>query len=129
MQQVPPQIHPEALKGLHLFNQSSFYDAHEYLEEAWRATPGDKREFYRALLQLSGGFFRLTQDRPSAARKFFDRALHWLEPFPADHLGMDVTGLRADLQALLKTLAAGISSTEIIARYYHPLNLPPQEAQ
>jgi hypothetical protein len=127
MQQIPSPIHPEALKGLHLFNQGSFYDAHEYFEEAWRATPPDEREFYRVLLQLSGGFFRLTQDRPSAARKFFDRALYWLKPFPADHLGMDVTSLRAGLNALLKALDAGTPSSELITRYYHPLDFPSQE--
>jgi hypothetical protein len=129
MQEIPAPIHTEALKGLHLFNQGAFYDAHEYFEEAWRESPPDEREFYRVLLQLSGGFFRLTQDRPSAARKFFDRALYWLEPFPANHLGMDVTSLRADLLALLKALAADTPSKDIIVRYYHPLNLPPQEAQ
>lgn len=127
MQQGTSQLHPDAIKGLRLFNQQSFYDAHEFFEEAWRAAPLDEREFYRALLQLCGGFFRLTQDKPAAARKFFDRALFWLEPFRLVYKSMDVAGLRSDLQALINALDAQTPTASIIAQHYHPLNLPPQE--
>jgi hypothetical protein len=119
-------IHPEAVKGLQAFNQREFYDAHEYFEDAWRISPLEEREIYRALLQLSGGFYRLTQDRPAAARKFFDRALIWLRPFPASFKSLDVEDLRARLKALLLALEKDLPSAEIATQHFHPIKLPPE---
>ena len=119
-------IHPEAVKGLQAFNQREFYDAHEYFEDAWRMSPLEEREIYRALLQLSGGFYRLTQGRPAAARKFFDRALFWLQPFPSIFKFLDVNDLRTRLRALLAALENDLPSAEIAAQQFHPINLPPE---
>lgn len=119
-------IHPKAVKGLQAFNQREFYDAHEYFEDAWRISPLEEREFYRALLLLSGGFYRLTQDRPAAARKFFDRALFWLRPFSASFKSLDVEDLRARLKALRLALEKDLPSAEIAAQHFHPINLPPE---
>ncbi len=119
-------IHPEAVKGLQAFNQREFYDAHEYFEDAWRISPLEEREFYRALLQLSGGFYRLTQGRPAAAHKFFDRALFWLRPFPDSFKSLDVVDLRARLKALLIALEKDLPSAEIAAQHFQPIKLPPE---
>ena len=89
--------------GVQLFNHGAFYEAHEFFEDAWRQTQEESREFYRALLHLSGGFFRLQQDRPSAARKFFTKAQYWLAYFPNNHLGFDLLVIKQDLKTLIKS--------------------------
>ena len=128
MQQRQADFNEEALKGLQAFNRQAFYAAHEFFEDAWRSTPPEEREFYRALLQISGGFFRLTEDRPEAAQKFFDRALYWLAPFPSSYKKMDVDALRSWLVELLNALAEGHPSDQIVTQHFHPIDLPHQEA-
>ena len=128
MQQRQADFNKDALKGLQAFNRQAFYDAHEYFEIAWRNSPPDEREFYRTLLQISGGFYRLTEDRPTAARKFFDRALFWLQAFPSSFKSMNVKALRGWLTTLLNALVEGRPSSEIIHHYFHPIDLPNQEA-
>lgn len=128
MQQGQADFNHNALKGLQAFNRQAFYDAHEYFETAWRTSPLDEREFYRALLQISGGFYRLTEDRPTAALKFFDRARFWLQTFPSTFKSVNVKALQGWLAALLNALAEGYPSNEIIHHYFHPIDLPDQEA-
>ena len=128
MQQRQADFNPEALKGLQAFNRQAFYDAHEYFEDAWRSSPLEEREIYRALLQISGGFYRLTQDRPAAALKFFDRAEEWLSPFPSPFMNLDVDALRSWLADLLIALNDSDPSGEIISQHFHLIDLLDQEA-
>lgn len=63
-EEVPQDVND----GIRLLNQDQFYEAHEAFETAWRRTQDPSREFYRALLHISGRFFRLSQSRPEAAK-------------------------------------------------------------
>jgi len=107
--------HPIIIEqGLQALNQGRFYSAHEYFEDAWRDTPDESREFFRALLHISGGFYRLTQDRPTAAKKFFSRAQHWLGGFPSPHLGFETDRIRTDVERLIALIDAGKPSQDIL---------------
>ncbi|MCB2202474.1 DUF309 domain-containing protein [bacterium] len=124
------KINPNAVKGLALFNQQSFYDAHEYFETAWRETPAPQREFYRALLQISGGYFRLTQDNGKAAKKFFNHALGWLADFVDPQYGIDTDGLRSHLSTLITALEDNRAPNLVFEQYYTPIerHLPQEPA-
>ncbi len=110
-------MHPQAQEGLRQFNQGEFYKAHEYFERAWRETKDDSREFYRALLQVSGGFYRLTQGRPGAAIKFFNRSLHWLEFFPKHYQGINTDELRNQLEELIKATNENRDTVNILENF------------
>jgi len=108
------QLPTIAKQGLNAFNSHDFYEAHEFFEKAWRETPDDTRELYRGLLHLSGGCFRLTQDRPEAARKFFTRALHWITPFPEEFLGIDTGQITRGTINLLTSIDQNNDSQKIL---------------
>ena len=114
-------------QGLQALNQGKFYSAHEYFEDAWRDTTDESREFFRALLHISGGFYRLTQDRPTAAKKFFSRAQHWLQGFPSPHLGLETDSLRTDVERLLALIDAGKPSQRILEQDSIHIPLESQE--
>lgn len=115
-------ITPEAEKGRQLFNQGEYYEAHEYFEAAWRLTQDPSREFYRALLQVSGGYYRLTQERPEAAKKFFTHALGWLDGFPSPFRGIDTAELKVQLQKMIKAINQNLKAKNILQQY--PQTLP-----
>ena len=110
MSKRPPIVE----QGLQALNQGKYYEAHEVFEDAWRDTPDESREFFRALLHISGGFYRLTQDRPTAAKKFFSRARHWLQEFPNPHLGLDTDNIRTDVERLIAHIDAQKPSQVIL---------------
>lgn len=124
MQNQSNYLPKKVIHGIELFNQRKFYEAHEYFEAAWRATFDDSREFYRVLLQISGGFYRLVQDRPAAAHKFFLRARFWLEAFLPSHCGFDTANLNAYLGDLLHAIEDDVDAETILAQQFKPLPLP-----
>ncbi len=50
-----------ALRGLEYFNMGHYFEAHEYLEAAWKAERRKIREVYRAVLQVAVGYYHLTR--------------------------------------------------------------------
>jgi predicted metal-dependent hydrolase len=101
MNNVNFELPKNVKQGLLAFNQKSYFQAHEYFEDAWRESDDPSREFFRALLHISGGFFRLTEGKPQAAKKFFQHALKWLDDFESNYLGFDNANLKQMLEELI----------------------------
>jgi predicted metal-dependent hydrolase len=112
------KMNPHAQVGLRQFNQGEFYKAHKYFETAWRETKDEGREFYRALLQICGGFFRLTQRRPRAAKKFFTRSLYWLGFFQTNYLGMDSGKLLHQVEELIEAINKNRTTENILDNFF-----------
>ena len=114
---LPESFH----RGLRAFNQRAFYEAHEHFETAWRQTPGEEREFFRAFLHMSGGFFRLTQNRPAAAKKFFAHAHKWFSGFEERHYRFDVAQILNQLEHLMALIDQQIPPNDILTGQYQPI--------
>jgi predicted metal-dependent hydrolase len=88
-----------ALKGIALFNQHEFFEAHEELEHAWNEESGPARELYRGILQVAVAYLQITRHNYNGALKMFLRMRQWLDPLPDACRGVDVAQLRADALA------------------------------
>ena len=105
---------PLALRGLELFNEGDYFEAHEYLELAWREERAAARELYRGILQIAVAYYHIQRGNYRGAVKMFQRARNWLSPFPDACRGVDLRGFRADYRRVEDTLkrlgAAGVHS-------------------
>jgi hypothetical protein len=101
------KIHPNAIKGIQLFNQKKFFEAHEELEFAWRAEPGSIRNFYRGILQIGVAYYHLSHKNFSGATKLINRAMKWLEPYSGIYLDINIGKLKKDARIILKKLDNG----------------------
>ena len=108
------QLPVEVDTGLEALRNEKFYAAHEYFEDAWRKTPEPSRELFRALLHISGGFYRLTQNRPGAAKKFFTHAIKWLAFFPSPFAGIQIDLLVFHLERITNVIDEGYPSDKIL---------------
>ena len=117
------------LQGLRRFNQRDFYEAHEDFETAWRETPGEERELYRALLQISGGFFRLSQGNPIGARKFFQRAIEWLDQIPNSFQDLDILSIQKNLKIILHDLDRDRHPAAVLEQHFHPILIDNKEPE
>lgn len=88
------------LEGIREFNAGKYYAAHETLEHAWMAELRPVRDLYRVILQISVGYYHITQGNYQGARKMFLRAAQWFAPLPEKCMGVDVAGLHADSTAV-----------------------------
>jgi len=88
-----------ALKGIALFNQGAYFEAHEELELAWGAETGPIREVYRGILQVAVGYLHITRRNYRGAMKMFLRLRQWLDPLPDACLGVNIAQLRTEAMA------------------------------
>jgi predicted metal-dependent hydrolase len=96
--QVRPNAH--VIEGLELYNAGEYFKCHEVLENAWRAEKGPIRELYRGILQVAVGYYHIQRGNYIGARKMFKRCRRWLAPFPDTCQGINLAGLRRDMQAV-----------------------------
>jgi uncharacterized protein len=97
-------LHPSASHGLELFNAGEYFEAHEALENAWRAEPGVIRELYQGILQTAVTYLHIQNGNYNGAIKVSERARIKLDKWPASCRGVDVAALRVDLARVVETV-------------------------
>lgn len=98
------QLHPDAQRGLELFNRGKYFEAHEHLELAWMGTPSPERDLYQGLLQVGVGYFQIERGNYRGALKMFKRGRRNLQPLPDQLLGIDIAQLLVDAHRVESTL-------------------------
>ena len=89
-------LHPKARKGIELFNQGEFYQAHEPLEEAWMKTLSPERDLYQGILQIGLAYHQITRGNYRGSLKMFQRGFRNLSPLGDGLLGIDLAQLLED---------------------------------
>lgn len=79
--------------GIRLFNEQHFFDAHEVLEDVWRAAPVEQKKFLQGLIQLAVGFHHHSQGNTVGAVSLLRRAARNLEAEPRQARGIRVSEL------------------------------------
>lgn len=85
-----------ALRGVELFNQKRYFEAHEALETAWRAEHRPVRLLYQGILQVGVAYHHILRGNYSGALKVLERGLRCLDSLPEICQGVQVAALRAD---------------------------------
>jgi predicted metal-dependent hydrolase len=96
---------PLLVEGVRLFNAGRWFEAHEVLEDAWRAEPTELRRLYQGLLQVGVGLHHASRGNLRGALRLLDRGMGRLEPFRPRCLGLDVEALLRDAAAAREALA------------------------
>jgi len=102
--------------GIWLFNEGHFFDAHEVLEDVWRAEAGARRGFLQALVQAAVGLHHYSTGNLIGARSVLERSARNLEPYGEHCGGVAAGALRRELlafRAQLHDLRAGDSLREL----------------
>lgn len=73
---------PLFLKGIREFNEGSYWECHETLEQLWRAEPRPVRDLYQGILQVGVGFHHLRNGNYAGAVKVLGRGLPRLQRLP-----------------------------------------------
>jgi predicted metal-dependent hydrolase len=97
--------------GVELFNRAHFFDAHEALEDVWRALdrdgPHDRplRRHVQGLVQLAVAFHHESKGNYVGARSVLERAVRNLEGADGSFPDLDLDQLRAELADWSKHLS------------------------
>ncbi len=88
-------------RGIRLFNQARFWEAHEAWEAVWLRHPEDGRFFIQGLIQLAAAYHQLGRRIYRGFLIHLRRAQERLVLFPDRFLGIDVAGLRKEIRGVL----------------------------
>jgi uncharacterized protein len=94
-------------RGLELFNKGEFFDAHEVLEDVWRAAPAGEKKFLQGLIQVAVGLHHHSRGNLAGARSLLARANRNLSMYPARHGGIELEALRTEVRLWVRKLEGG----------------------
>src|SRR5262252_5522362 len=94
-------------RGLESIRAQRYFEAHEELEEAWRAAPGAERDFFQGLVHVAVAWYQAGRGRPVATARQLEKAARRLGPFAPSHRGVDVAHVLAQVEAARARVASG----------------------
>jgi uncharacterized protein len=92
----------EHLRGIALFNQGKFFDAHEVLEDVWRAAPQEEKRIWQGLVQVAVAFHHHSTGNLVGMRSVLVRAMKNLAGHPQNFHGIRVPRLLESLTQWLE---------------------------
>jgi len=96
---------PGFLRGVALFNQGRFYDAHEVWEDVWREHRGPEKSLLQGLIQVAVGLHHFGQGNLPGARSLLRRGHKRLDEYPDEFPGLEVRALKQQIGAWQEALA------------------------
>ena len=95
------ELHPQAKKGLQLFNAGEYFEAHEALEDAWNDETGNAKSLYRGILQTAVVYLHITRENYNGAVKVYQRSVKWLNDLPDICKGIRLGELRKNAKSTI----------------------------
>jgi hypothetical protein len=94
-------------RGLEEIRAARYFEAHEELEDAWRAAPAEERDFFQGLVHVAVAWYQAGRGRPIATASQLEKAARRLGPFAPAHRGVDVAAVLAQVEAAQALVAEG----------------------
>lgn len=94
-------------EGIELFNRAAFFDAHEALEDVWRAAPPAEKKFLQGLIQAAVALHHYGNGNLAGARSVLRRAFRNLSLYPEGFGGIHSAGLLHSISDWLRALDEG----------------------
>lgn len=83
------------------FNQERFWECHEALEDVWHRAEGDERRLLQGIILVAAAFVHHQRGDLDAGLRVLKRAYRHLAWREGTYYGLDVMGLRRQVEAML----------------------------
>jgi predicted metal-dependent hydrolase len=94
-------------RGIQLFNQRHFFDAHEVWEDVWRECNGPEKRFLQGLIQVAVAFHHQSTGNTLGACSLLERARKNLVDHPEDFCGIRMAALLRSMAEWRESLSSG----------------------
>jgi predicted metal-dependent hydrolase len=84
-----------------------YFEAHEELEDAWRAAPPEERDFFQGLVHVAVAWYQAGRGKPVATASQLEKAARRLGPYVPEHRGVDVADVLAQVGEARARVAGG----------------------
>jgi predicted metal-dependent hydrolase len=103
----------ELAKGVALYRQRQFFEAHEHWEVVWKQSRGEEKKLLQAMIQMAGAFHHWQRGNRRGAVSLMQGSLRRLESCGAHCGGVDVASLRAELRQWMEGLQSGAATVAL----------------
>jgi predicted metal-dependent hydrolase len=94
-------------EGLALIDAGAYFEAHEELEDEWRAAPAGERDFLQGLVHVAVAWHHASRgNRPGCERQLV-KAARRLAPYRPSHRDVDVEDVLAQVESARVAVAGG----------------------
>jgi predicted metal-dependent hydrolase len=94
-------------RGLELIRAGAYFEAHEQLEDEWRAAEAEERDFLQGLVHVTVAWYQAGRGNRVGCERQLEKAARRLSPYTPEHRGMDVADLLAQVKAAQEIVASG----------------------
>ena len=93
--------------GLRLIRTEEYFAAHEELEEAWRASAPEERDFFQGLVHVAVAWYQAGRGNRTGCERQLAKAARRLGPYAPVHRSVDLSLLLASVEDAASIVAAG----------------------
>jgi uncharacterized protein len=101
------------VRGIALFNEGHFFEAHEVLEDVWRAAPPEQKKFLQGLVQLAVAFHHHSTGNRVGMRSVMERGIRNLGGQTEGFCGIKLAPLMGSLSVWRKAVENGEAIPEL----------------
>lgn len=101
-------------KAAELFNRKCYFECHELLEDEWRGSYGQDKQFLQGLIMVAVGMYHIAAENYKGAINVLEKGLTRLEPFVPEKHGLDLEGLCAASRRVLEKARRGPAGDPVV---------------
>jgi hypothetical protein len=94
-------------RGLAQIERGEYFEAHESLEDVWRAADPAEKDFFQGLVHVAVAWYQAGRGNRVGCERQLEKAARRLTPFAPEHRGVDVALLLRSLEDAARTVARG----------------------
>ena len=94
-------------EGLELMRAERWFDAHEALEDEWRAAAAPERDFLQGLVHVTVAWHHASRGNAPGASRQLAKATRRLTPYAPEHRGVDVARILGQVEAAAARIERG----------------------
>jgi 8-oxo-dGTP pyrophosphatase MutT (NUDIX family) len=94
-------------RGLAQIDRGEYFEAHESLEDVWRAADPAEKDFFQGLVHVAVAWYQAGRGNRPGCERQLEKAARRLGPFAPAHRGVDVALLLRSVEDAADTVAGG----------------------
>jgi predicted metal-dependent hydrolase len=94
-------------EGIAQIQRGEFFEAHETLEDVWRAADPAEKDFFQGLVHVAVAWYQAGRGNRVGCERQLEKATRRLAPFAPEHRGVSVALVLLSLEDARKTVGEG----------------------
>jgi uncharacterized protein len=105
-------VHDGLRLGLEQIASGDYFEAHESLEDVWRAAEPAEKDFFQGLVHVAVAWYQAGRGNRTGCERQLEKAARRLAPFAPEHRGVDVASFLRSVEKAQRVVASGSLNLE-----------------